>query len=104
MEVVVRIGDVYIPNVIRPGSEALNDRFTLYAGAGVDEIIDLQIFDRWGELVFENRHFAASMEQEGWDGTYRGEPLGPGVLVYFFRVRLIDGSERVFKGDLTILR
>lgn len=103
-EVVVRIGEIYIPNAIRPESEALNDRFTLYAGKGVDEVVDMLIFDRWGELVFENHHFPPSQELYGWDGSFRGKMLAPGVCAYLIKIRLVDGSESVLSGDVTVVR
>ena len=103
-EIVVRIGEIYIPNAIRPESDALNDHFTLYAGKGVDEIVDLMIYDRWGELVFENHHFPPSQELYGWDGSFRGELVGSGVYVYLIKLRLIDGAESVLSGDVTVVR
>ncbi|MEI6408658.1 MAG: gliding motility-associated C-terminal domain-containing protein [Bacteroidota bacterium] len=94
---------VYIPNIFAPGS-SLNDHFTAFAGGGVDAIEVLQIFDRWGDLVFENHNFKPSVLSSGWDGTFRGEDAPAGVYAYYMKIKFIDGIVELFKGDVTVLR
>ncbi|MEO6758147.1 MAG: gliding motility-associated C-terminal domain-containing protein, partial [Saprospiraceae bacterium] len=95
---------VYIPNVFAPAANSENDHFTVYAGYGVGEVELLQVYDRWGELVYEDQHFAPSAPQSGWNGKVRGKPAPTGVYVYLCRVRLLDGSAVFFKGDVTVVR
>ncbi len=102
--VVVRKLPVFIPNVFAPNADNENDHFTLYASAGVEAIELLQIYDRWGSLVFENQHFAPSISHFGWDGKISGQTAAAGVYTYLIRVRLRDGSGEVFKGDLTLVK
>ena len=102
--VTVKKASVYIPNVFAPDAGNGNDYFTLYAGAGVEEIALLQVYDRWGALVFENQHFMPSSERAGWDGQIRGKAAAVGVYTYLFQVRLRDGTEEVWKGDVTVVR
>jgi len=68
---------VFIPNSFTPNGDGLNDQFGL-AGvtAGVSQM-EMQIFNRWGELIFESTDI-----NRRWDGTYRGEPAQVGVYVY----------------------
>jgi PKD repeat protein len=94
---------VYIPNIFAPGS-SLNDHFTAFSGPGVDAIELLQVFDRWGDLVFENKNFKPSVLSSGWDGTFRGEDAPAGVYAYFMKIKFIDGTVQLFKGDVTVLR
>ncbi|MCC6462974.1 MAG: VCBS repeat-containing protein [Saprospiraceae bacterium] len=94
---------IYVPNVIFPGRD-FNDAFTIFAGDGVLEIRLMRIYDRWGSHVFEKRHFPANDLSEGWDGTYRSEPVNPGVFVWYAEVLLRDGQVRLLKGDVTVLR
>ncbi|MFN0214683.1 MAG: gliding motility-associated C-terminal domain-containing protein [Saprospiraceae bacterium] len=100
---VQRPKQVYIPNIFLPGSD-LNDRLTVYAGRGVAEIESFQIFDRWGDQLFEVSNFLPNDQSLGWDGTYRGDGVSPGVYVYVAVVRFIDGKTEVYKGDVTVLR
>lgn len=41
---------------------------------------------------------------QGWDGLFRGRMMDPGVYVYFFEVVFADGSVRLYKGDVTLVR
>ncbi len=100
----VLLGTVYIPNVFRPFSDDLNSHFTAFAAKDVEQVELLQIYDRWGSLVFENRAFQASDGALGWDGMINGEAAGVGVYLYVIKVRFLNGLSEVYKGDLTVLR
>lgn len=101
---VQRPQQVYIPNIFNTGSISFNDHLTVYGGRGVAEVESFRIFDRWGDQVFEAKGFAPNDLSVGWDGSYRGDKVLPGVYVYFAVVRYIDGATEVFKGDVTVLR
>ncbi len=66
--------------------------------AGVTEY-HLQIFNRWGELIFES--FDVNI---GWDGYYRGELCKQDVYVWKAFARLNDGRTFNSVGDVTLLR
>ena len=92
----------YIPNAFTPNGDAINDIFYAY-GRGVEEIT-LKIYNRWGEKLFESNDLTS-----GWDGTYRGELLNPGVYVYHVKVLFCDGSRLPLlheyrKGSITLIR
>jgi gliding motility-associated-like protein len=92
----------YIPNAFTPNGDGVNDIFFVY-GRGVEEL-QLRIFNRWGELVFETKD-----QSRGWDGTYRGQLLNPDVFVYELRVTFCDGSRissssEFRKGSITLIR
>ncbi|WP_235297204.1 T9SS type B sorting domain-containing protein [Portibacter marinus] len=99
-----RRSKVYAPNIFSPNDDGKNDFFTLYSGNQVDIIDDLKIFDRWGELIYENANFPPGAEEFGWDGTFKGFPVDPAVFVWYATVTLVDGSERVLKGDVTLIK
>ncbi len=101
---VIRKRDVYIPNVFSPNGDNLNDYFTLYTDSDVKEISLLEIYTRWGELVFRKSNFDPNVPQEGWDGTFNGERLNPGVYVYRFEIVYGDGLVDNIAGDVTIIR
>lgn len=106
--VAVEVGEVavFVPNVFAPGlPENENAVFTLFSSPDAIEKIEwLRIYDRWGELVFENRGFAAGDFSAGWDGRFRGRDALVGVYVWLAAVRLADGSELRWSGDLTLVR
>ncbi len=100
--IAVNVPGVYIPNVVAPNSNRDNIYFTVFGGPAVAEIDLLQVFDRWGELVFENAHFEASRPELGWDGRARGDVCNPAVFVYVAIVRFINGQTELFSGDVTV--
>ncbi|MBL7828917.1 MAG: gliding motility-associated C-terminal domain-containing protein, partial [Saprospiraceae bacterium] len=95
---------VFIPNVIRPGSLTFNDVATVFGGRGVEEVLYFKIFDRWGEQMFEAKNFQPNDPTQGWSGQFRGESVPPGVYVYVASVKFIDGVEKIYKGDVTVVR
>jgi len=97
-------GTVYIPNVFKPGSDNQNDYFTIFAAKDVELIELLQIYDRWGSLIFENRDFQTSDAALGWDGRINGEEAAAGVYLYVTKVRFLNGISELYKGDVTLLR
>ena len=101
---VVRERDVYVPNVFSPNGDGLNDYLTLFTDADVTEITLMEVYTRWGELVFQKGPFDPNIPTEGWDGKFRGETLNPGVYVYRMNILYGDGLEDHLAGDVTIIR
>ncbi len=95
---------VYIPNVFSPNDDGFNDRFNIFASIEVDQILEMQIFDRWGELIWENENFPPNDTSIGWDGTFRGKDMNSGIFVYKAKIRFIDGFEKDYKGDIFLIR
>ncbi|MBK6995741.1 MAG: gliding motility-associated C-terminal domain-containing protein [Lewinellaceae bacterium] len=96
---------VYIPNIFSPDNSDENNRFTVYADMrGVKQVKLFQIFDRWGNQVFQRENFQPNDPTLGWDGRFRGQDMNPAVFVYYAIVEFIDGQEVLYKGDVTINR
>lgn len=96
--------DLYVPNIFNPGSTGKNKFFTVYGGSNLLEPKRLDIYDRWGELVFRREHFAPGLPALGWDGNWRNHALPPGVYVYFVEAEF---SGQIFSqktGELTLIR
>ncbi|MGB0390567.1 MAG: PKD domain-containing protein [Salibacteraceae bacterium] len=89
--------DIFIPNAFSPNGDEENDVYQI-TGKVVEEI-DLKIYNRWGELVFETTD-----PQEGWDGTFNGTDVDPVVFVYNLSVTCIDRREFTKKGNITVIR
>lgn len=113
-------GLVKIPNAFTPdptgpnggvpsSGAAVNDVFLpLVRGINVNEpgTFLMQIFDRWGNLIFESRNEpGAPVPIRGWDGYDRNNRLLPaGVYVYRLVLRLSDGQQITKIGDVTLIR
>ncbi len=86
-----------IPNAFFPsGTEEINKNFKIYQAQNV-HIESTQIFDRWGEKVYE------SQGDEYWDGSYKGKVLAPGVYLYKIVIDSPCGKETE-TGQVLLLR
>ena len=95
---------VFIPSAFSPNEDGVNDVFTVFSGDDVKEVLNLQIFDRWGGKVYEITGLHANEFQKGWDGTRKGKPADPGVYVYQLKVVFQDGKEREITGSMMLVR
>jgi gliding motility-associated-like protein len=100
--------DIIFPNVFTPSEDGTtggfyditsltNDVFFPYT-SGVEEF-KMQIFNRWGELIFETNNF-----KQGWDGYYRGKICEQDVYIWKAYIRLNNGKKFNKTGDVTLLR
>lgn len=94
----------YVPNAFSPNDDGKNDGFTIFGGPGLEEIEKLQIFSRWGSLVFETATISPNDVSLGWDGTFLEKPVSQGVFVYIAQLRFVDKEVIQATGDVTVLR
>ena len=67
---------VFAPNSFTPNGDGTNDAWKVY-GAGFENEFEIQIFNRWGNLIWESKDINAS-----WNGFYKGAKSEPGVYAY----------------------
>ncbi len=101
------LSNIEFPNAFTPidgGSDGIYDPqslsnnvfFPVYSGVVEYQ---LQIFNRWGELLFESKDALI-----GWDGMYRGQLSKQDVYVWKTKVTFTDGRQLIEAGDVTLLR
>lgn len=96
---------VFIPNVITPNNDGINDQLTVYANIAATGIEVFQIYDRWGGLMWEGSGSSIlNNELEGWDGTYKGQPVSPGVYAYRVVVEFLDDIPVLYTGTVTVVK
>ncbi len=80
-----------LPNSFTPNGDGANDRFTPFPGWRFVQSIEMKIFNRWGNLVWQTENPAIN-----WDGTDQenGKELTDGVYLYsgYYFVIKSDGS------------
>ncbi|MBK8701335.1 MAG: gliding motility-associated C-terminal domain-containing protein [Saprospiraceae bacterium] len=101
--IITRQEEVNIPNIISVDSGP-NGGFTLYGNNEVTIINYLKVYDRWGNLVYINTSFEPNKPELGWDGTYNGKAVVPGVFVYVFEVQINGIGVKVYAGDVTVVK
>jgi len=99
--------DVYAPNIFSPdiSENRENNRFALYCSKSAVLVERLDIYDRWGELLFSRRNELPGAEHLDWDGSdFRGQPLDSGVYVWVAEIMFSDGVSRAYEGGVTLWR
>jgi gliding motility-associated-like protein len=96
--------EIFVPNVFSPNNDNINDFVSAFGGKAVKRIVEFEIFDRWGELIFHKGDFPLNIPTLGWDGTFKNKLMNPGVFVYKLQVELINGELRYQTGDITLVR
>ena len=78
---------LYIPNTFTPDGNNVND-FFLPMGIGINEDkYKMEIFDRWGEIIFSSNNF-----RKGWDGSVKGSGIAE-QGVYIYKIEVYDQQE-----------
>ena len=90
---------LYMPDAFTPNGDGHNDYWGAYGHKNAWLYVEVYVYDRWGEKVFESRDINFQ-----WDGTYNGIPAQPGVYMYTFSVVFLDDLSYTNKGSITLLR
>jgi gliding motility-associated-like protein len=85
--------DGFAPN----GSISANQTFGIIASPVV-ELIEIKIFNRWGQLIFSGNGNNAK-----WDGTFKGEIQPMDTYVYQAVVQLPDGKRENKSGNVILV-
>lgn len=96
--------EIFYPNVFSPNQDGVNDYFGLYSN-GLPQSLDLlQIYDRAGELIYDETNQGFNETQSGWDGKFNGQLVQPGVYVFIIQYTLANGVKRSKSGSITVVR
>jgi gliding motility-associated-like protein len=90
---------VLIPTAFTPNGDNVNDR--LVAITKNVQKLELYVYNRWGEKVYENLNMIPG---DGWDGSYKGKQQPMGAYVYIFNVEYLNGIRTTDKGTTTLIR
>ena len=96
----------YIPNIFSPNNDGNNDIFSIFfdSSSEITNIISLEVYNRWGEILFEQTNIDPESDDLGWNGDYKGEPLNPGIYIYRIVLAFENDSTLQFSGDIMLLR
>ncbi len=93
----------YYPNAFSPNEDGINDLFLPSFGKGVRSLLSLQIFDRWGNLIYESNNCTPNDISCGWDGTFQGQDAKTGVYVYLAQVEFADQTVTIEQGEVLLV-
>jgi CHU_C Type IX secretion signal domain len=71
----------------------------------VNSVVEtFEVFNRWGQAVFQAHDAAPGDASAGWDGRVNGSYVLPGTYVYIVVIRLATGSRQMYKGTVEVIR
>ncbi len=75
----------FIPNAITPNDDGTNETYNPQATGW--ERKQMQIYNRWGELVY-----STTQPQEGWNGSYKNAIVQDGIYIVKLTFKATDNS------------
>jgi gliding motility-associated-like protein len=94
--------DINLPNVFTPNNDTVNDFLTVSTESNVARY-DLQVFNRWGGLVYESKTI-----HDFWNGLLNnGNEAASGVYYYTIQLMCIENNKIIdanFKGPISVIR
>ena len=102
-EIEIQVDDnieIIMPNIISPHADNNNNEFSLsFSGKSLSKITAMQIFNRWGGLVWENQD-----DTYIWSGKdNNNQYVQEGVYVYFVEAQLINDKIIQIGGTITVV-
>ncbi|MBN2482039.1 MAG: gliding motility-associated C-terminal domain-containing protein, partial [Bacteroidales bacterium] len=82
-----------------PNGDGINDTWVIRHAVEYGDKIHVQVFNRWGERVFDAKGYGGSNE---WDGTRNGRPMPVGA--YYYIIDVGDGKSEPYTGTVTLIR
>ena len=90
--------NLYFPTAFTPDGDNINDTFNFVASGILDSTFIMQIFDKWGGLVYETKDL-----RKGWDGkSIVGAAMPSGVYTYKIFFYDQSGKKRQIRGRFLI--
>lgn len=92
---------ILAPTGFSPDGDGVNDIFKIFTkpNGTFFESFNLQIYNRWGQKVFESNN-----QGYGWNGEFNEKKCDIGVYAYTLVGKLTNGEEVKKKGSVTLLR
>ena len=94
---------VRVPTAFSPNDDGRDDKLLIH-GRTRTRIERFQVFNRWGELIYEGGDFWANDTQLGWDGAARGKAAPPGLYLWRAEVSYLGGTNEVYTGETVLIR
>jgi len=87
-----------VPNAFTPGAGGINNLLKpIHLGDATLKVF--AIYNRWGVKMFETKDI-----NQGWDGTYNGQPQPMGVYIYNLEATTPAGRTFTKQGNVTLVR
>jgi len=99
-EEIIQTEAYFIPNIIDL-NDPENRSFSLFTDGSII-VREMRIFDRWGNLIFEEDSNSGS--NLAWDGRRNDRLVEQGVYIYNITISNQLGEQEILVGNLTLIR
>ena len=89
---------LYVPNAFTPNGDGINDIFRPIP-IGMKSLRYFRVYNRSGQLIF-----STSIQNLGWDGTFKGKAQDSDVYVWIVEGVDYQGKTIFRKGSVTLIR
>ena len=102
-KITIPVSSLEVPNAFSPNGDEYNNYYNVF---NVKSIIEFHgaIYNRWGQELYRWGLDEMGIKGAGWDGTYKGNPVKPGVYFVVIKAKGADGIEYDIKRDVNLLR
>ncbi len=94
----VGAGKIYVPNMITPNWDGINDVFLPYGNSGISIILNLEIKDRNGSLIFNNDTVIPNNTSFAWLPKLSNGEVYKGLFNYEMEVIDTNGITKIIIG------
>ncbi|TPV32528.1 gliding motility-associated C-terminal domain-containing protein, partial [Paucihalobacter ruber] len=95
------LDDVVISKAVTPNNDLINDTFTVTGIEGCGFVIEVEIFNRWGAKIYENKNY-----QNDWGGEASKNSVGNSGIVptgtYYYIVKLRNSGLSPITGPIYV--
>lgn len=93
--------ELFVPNAFTPDGDEFNNAFVAKGYGILETDFTMEIYNRWGELIFESHNM-----EIGWDGSYGSgtERVQDGTYTWVIRFRDLTNAKHEINGHLSLLR
>lgn len=92
--------DIWLPDAFTPNGDGRNDIFHIITDNPNVRVINLSVYNRWGQRVF-----VSNLNNGGWDGTFNDKVCDLGTYYWMIQYEILGTNEVYFKkGDVSLIR
>lgn len=88
-----------IPTGFSPNGDGVNDIFKIEKHLNIKQLDYLEVYNRWGQKMFSTTKL-----DQGWDGTFNGDPCPTGSYTWQIQVTNYDNEKISKSGSLEVIR
>lgn len=99
-----QLRSLFVATGFTPNNDGVNDVLLIQGYDDLVHVHDFKIFDKWGELVFEQHNISPNDPRFGWNGLLNKKPMNPAMFTWTATVEYNDGAVLTEFGQAYLIR